>query len=67
MTAYLIWRKSKTKKAELQIWRFDPDKALRKHTGILKKVEITDAEADKLTLKELEAMYGIVIFSDILE
>ena len=58
MTAYLIWLAHPKKKEELQVWWFDPKKALRPRQDILRSMQIDDAVAEKLTLDELEKVYG---------
>jgi len=67
MTANLVWLKSKRQKCELQVWRFDPSKALKKRIDIVRQITITDYEADILPLKALEDIYGSVYQSDTVE
>lgn len=58
MTAFLVWIPHPKKKATLQVWWFDPNKALRKRTDIIRMQQIDDAVAEKLTLDELGKIYG---------
>lgn len=56
--AYLVVLPNRKSKHELQVWWFNPDKALRKNPYIIKKMEIDDTIAKELTLKQLELIYG---------
>ncbi len=58
MTAFLVWVPHPKKKEELQVWWFNPDKALRKRTDIIRMQQIDDDIAEKLTLDELGKIYG---------
>jgi hypothetical protein len=58
MTAFLVWVPHPKKKEELQVWWFDPKKALRKRADIIRMQQIDDDIAEKLTLDELGKIYG---------
>jgi len=58
MTAFLVWLPHPKRKTELQIWWFDPNQLMRKRTDIIKKMQIDDSVAEKLTLDDLEKIYG---------
>lgn len=58
MTAYLVWLHHPKKKEELQVWWFDPKKALRPRQDIIRSMKVDDAVAETLTLDELEKVYG---------
>lgn len=66
MTAFLVYLKSNRPKCQVQVWRFNRTKALKVRVPI-KEIEITDEEADTLSLKELEVKYGSVYQSDTIE
>lgn len=66
MTAFLVYIKGRKAKCEAQVWRFNRNKALKVRIPV-KEIEITDEEADTLSLKELEAKYGSVYQSDTIE
>lgn len=56
--AYLVWLKTWYGRVEKQVWWFNPAKMLKKHQDVIKTKEIPVEVADKLSLKELEAVYG---------
>ena len=56
--AYLVLLKTWYGRVEKQVWWFNPAKMLRKHPDVIKTKEIPAEVADKLSLKELEAVYG---------
>lgn len=61
MTAKLVYLRGNKPKCNMQVWRFDPAKALKPRKDIVFQLDITDEEADAMSLKELEAKYGSVI------
>lgn len=63
MTAKLIYLKSHKRKCNMQVWRFNPSKALRLRKDIVHEIGITDEEADTMSLKELEKKYGSIVFA----
>ena len=66
MTAFLVYIKGRKAKCEAQVWRFNRNKALKVRIPV-REVEITDEEADTMSIDELEVKYGAVYQSDTVE
>lgn len=57
-TVYLVWLRNMLGKVELQVWWYNPSKMLRKKPNIVKQLEVSAGVAEKLTIDELDMIYG---------
>lgn len=57
-TVYLVWLRNMLGKVELQVWWYNPSKRLRKKPNIVKQLEVSAGVAEKLTIDELDMIYG---------
>lgn len=57
-TVYLVWLRNILGKVELQVWWYNPSKVLRKKPNIVKQLEVSAGVAEKLTIDELDMIYG---------
>lgn len=60
MTAFLVFIPHPKHKVEAQIWHFDPNKALRKRTDIIKCHPIPDEFAEKYSIDTIVNIYAEV-------